>query len=130
MSDRMPTISDIRPIAPLDTMTQYGRIAMVGIIVGMTLFNTLKSYFMSQSRMRTFIVFGRTVQYAAVGVADEREVAVGGHGDVGRIRVKRVHVVQRELCRPASVHQRSIIFRSFSGSATARLWHSEKSSAR
>lgn len=44
-------------------------IAMVGIIVGMTLFNTLKSYFMAESRMRTFMIFGRTVQYAAVGVA-------------------------------------------------------------
>ncbi len=53
---------DWSPVVPL-------LIAMVGIIVGVTLFDTLKAYFMACGQMRTFMAFGRTAQYAALGLA-------------------------------------------------------------
>lgn len=43
--------------------------AMVGVILGLSLFNTLKAYFMALGRMRPFIVIGRGVQFGAIGVA-------------------------------------------------------------
>ncbi len=51
-----------QPVAPI-------LIALLGVMVGLTLFNLLKSYFMAQSQMRTFLLFGRGSQYLAIGMA-------------------------------------------------------------
>jgi len=44
-------------------------VAMAGVIVGLTLFNSLKSYCMARAQMQTFMIFGRGVQYIAIGLA-------------------------------------------------------------
>jgi O-antigen/teichoic acid export membrane protein len=44
-------------------------IAMQGFLVGTTLFNLLKAYFMAEAQMRPLIICGRGGQYAALGVA-------------------------------------------------------------
>jgi len=43
--------------------------AMVGILVGLTPFNTLKTYFLARNYMWPFIAFGQSFQYFALGVA-------------------------------------------------------------
>jgi O-antigen/teichoic acid export membrane protein len=42
--------------------------AMVGVVIGMPLFGTLKAYFMAQNRMRPFMVWGRGTQYATIAL--------------------------------------------------------------
>jgi O-antigen/teichoic acid export membrane protein len=44
-------------------------IALLGFMVGLTLFGMLKSYFMAQAKMRTFMIFGRGGQYMAIALA-------------------------------------------------------------
>jgi O-antigen/teichoic acid export membrane protein len=43
--------------------------AMVGVLVGLTPFNTLKAYFLARNYMWPFIAFGQSFQYLALGVA-------------------------------------------------------------
>lgn len=50
------------PVAPI-------LMALVGVMVGLTLFNLLKSYFMAQSQMRIFLLLGRGSQYLAIIMA-------------------------------------------------------------
>lgn len=53
--------SDWRPVVPLFR-------AMVGMIMGMTLINTLNSYYMAAGNLRPFIVLGRGGQFLGLGI--------------------------------------------------------------
>lgn len=53
---------DWQPVVPL-------LLAMIGVVVGMSLFNVMKTYYMVEDRMQPFIWSGRGGQYLAFAVA-------------------------------------------------------------